>query len=200
MKNTTDMFSTIRALPVVVIKELDDTVPTLKALCDGGLPAAEITFRTACAAEAIRLGVKEFPDMYIGAGTVINGEQARAAIDAGACFIVSPGLSAEVAEVCKAADIPYFPGCATPTEIMQAIALGITTVKFFPANIYGGLNAIKALSAPFPQVKFLPTGGVDLSNINEFLAFDKIVAVGGSFMMKGDIVANCKKLAEVIAQ
>jgi 2-dehydro-3-deoxyphosphogluconate aldolase/(4S)-4-hydroxy-2-oxoglutarate aldolase len=146
------------------------------------------------------MGVKEFPDMYIGAGTVINGEQAKAAIDAGACFIVSPGLSAEVAEVCKAADIPYFPGCATPTEIMQAIALGITTVKFFPANVYGGLNAIKALSAPFPQVKFLPTGGVDLSNINEFLAFDKIVAVGGSFMMKGDIVANCKKLMEVIAQ
>ena len=200
MKNTKEMFSTVRALPVVVIKELDDTVPTLKALCDGGLPAAEITFRTACAADAIRMGVKEFPDMYIGAGTVINGEQAKAAIDAGACFIVSPGLSAEVAEVCKAADIPYFPGCATPTEIMQAIALGITTVKFFPANVYGGLNAIKALSAPFPQVKFLPTGGVDLSNINEFLAFDKIVAVGGSFMMKGDIVANCKKLMEVIAQ
>ena len=200
MKNTKEMFSSIRALPVVVIKELDDTIPTLQALCEGGLPAAEITFRTACAADAIRMGVKEFPDMYIGAGTVINGEQAKAAIDAGACFIVSPGLSAEVAEVCKAADIPYFPGCATPTEIMQAIALGITTVKFFPANVYGGLNAIKALSAPFPQVKFLPTGGVDLSNINEFLAFDKIVAVGGSFMMKGDIVANCKKLMEVIAQ
>ena len=200
MKNTKEMFSTIRALPVVVIKELDDTIPTLKALCDGGLPAAEITFRTACAADAIRMGAKEFPEMYIGAGTVINGEQAKAAIDAGACFIVSPGLSAEVAEVCKAADIPYFPGCATPTEIMQAIALGITTVKFFPANVYGGLNAIKALSAPFPQVKFLPTGGVDLSNINEFLAFDKIVAVGGSFMMKGDITANCKKLMEVIAQ
>ena len=200
MKNTKEMFSSIRALPVVVIKELDDTIPTLKALCEGGLPAAEITFRTACAADAIRMGVQEFPDMYIGAGTVINGEQAKAAIDAGACFIVSPGLSAEVAEVCKAADIPYFPGCATPTEIMQAIALGITTVKFFPANVYGGLNAIKALSAPFPQVKFLPTGGVDLSNINEFLAFDKIVAVGGSFMMKGDIVANCKKLMEVIAQ
>ena len=200
MKNTKEMFSTIRALPVVVIKELDDTIPTLKALCEGELPAAEITFRTACAADAIRMGVKEFPDMYIGAGTVINGEQAKAAIDAGACFIVSPGLSAEVAEVCKAADVPYFPGCATPTEIMQAIALGITTVKFFPANVYGGLNAIKALSAPFPQVKFLPTGGVDLSNINEFLAFDKIVAVGGSFMMKGDIVANCKKLMEVIAQ
>ena len=196
----TDFLNEIRVVPVVVIKELDDTVPTLSALCEGGLPVAEITFRTACAAEAIALGVKEFPEMHIGAGTVINAEQAQKAIDAGAQFIVSPGLSAEVAEVCKNAEIPYFPGCATPTEIMQAIALGITTVKFFPANVYGGLSAIKALSAPFPQVKFLPTGGVDMNNIKDFLAFDKIVAVGGSFMMKGDIVANCQKLMEVIAE
>ena len=190
--------SKIKVLPVVVIKELEDTIPTLEALRDGGIPAAEITFRTACAAEAIRLGAKQFPDMAIGAGTVINGAQAKQAIEAGARFVVSPGLSAEVAEVCQAANIPYFPGCATPTEIMAAIALGITTVKFFPANVYGGLSAIKALSGPFPQVKFLPTGGVDLSNIQEFLAFEKIVAVGGSFMMKGDIRENCKKLMEVI--
>ena len=200
MNQKQDMFSTVRALPVVVIKELNDTIPTLSALRDGGVPAAEITFRTACAKDAIRLAAKEFPDMFIGAGTVINAEQAKQAIDAGATFIVSPGLSADVAAVCKDADVPYYPGCATPTEIMQAIALGITTVKFFPANVYGGLSAIKALSAPFPQVKFLPTGGVDLSNIKEFLAFDKIVAVGGSFMMKGDIRANCKKLLEVIAE
>ena len=199
MKQAKDMFSEVKALPVVVIKDINDTIPTLSALCEGGLPAAEITFRTACAAEAIKLGTEKFPDMYIGAGTVINGEQAKAAIAAGASFVVSPGLSAEVAEVCKAADIPYYPGCATPTEIMQAISLGITTVKFFPANVYGGLSAIKALAGPFPQVKFLPTGGVDLSNIREFLAFDKIVAVGGSFMMKGDIKENCKKLLEVIA-
>ena len=198
MKN--DFLKDLRVVPVVVIKELDDTIPTLKALCDGGLPVAEITFRTACAADAIALGVQNFPNMHIGAGTVINAEQAQKAIEAGAQFIVSPGLSAEVAEVCKAADIPYLPGCATPTEIMQAISLGITTVKFFPANVYGGLSAIKALSAPFPRVKFLPTGGVDMNNINEFLAFDKIVAVGGSFMMKGDIKANCQKLLEVIAK
>ncbi|MBQ7347881.1 MAG: bifunctional 4-hydroxy-2-oxoglutarate aldolase/2-dehydro-3-deoxy-phosphogluconate aldolase [Clostridia bacterium] len=196
----TDFLNKIRVVPVVVIKELDDTIPTLSALCEGGLPVAEITFRTPCAAEAIALGVKEFPNMHIGAGTVINAAQAKRAVDAGASFIVSPGLSAEVAKVCKNADIPYFPGCATPAEIMQAIGLGITTVKFFPANIYGGFNAIKALSAPFPQVKFLPTGGVDLSNICEFLAFDQIVAVGGSFMMKGDIKENCKKLLEVISK
>ena len=138
--------------------------------------------------------------MHIGAGTIINGAQARAAIESGAQFIVSPGLSSEVAEVCKNANIPYLPGCATPTEIMQAIAMNIEIVKFFPANVYGGLNAIKSLSAPFPQIKFLPTGGVDLSNIKEFLSFDKIVAVGGSFMMKGDIEANCKQLMEVIQQ
>ena len=194
----TDFLSQYKAVPVVVIKTVEDTVPTLKALCDGGLPVAEITFRTACAAEAIALGVKEFPNMHIGAGTVINGEQAKAAIDAGAQFIVSPGLSAEVADVCKQENIPYLPGCATPTEIMQAIAMGIEIVKFFPANVYGGLNAIKALSGPFPQIKFLPTGGVDMSNINDFLAFDKIVAVGGSFMMKGNIKENCEKLMEVI--
>ena len=194
----TELLNQYKVVPVVVIKEIDEAIPMLSALCEGGLPIAEITFRTACAAEAIALGVKTFPDMCIGAGTVINSEQAQRAIDAGAKFIVSPGLSAEVVEVCRAANIPYIPGCATPTEIMQAISLGMTTVKFFPANVYGGLNAIKALSAPFPQVTFLPTGGVDLSNIKEFLAFDKIVAVGGSFMMKGDIVANCKRLMEVI--
>ena len=196
--NSKDMFSTIRAVPVVVIKDIDETIPTLRALCEGGLPAAEITFRTACAAEAIRIGTEQFPEMHIGAGTVVNGEQAKQAIEAGASFIVSPGLSVEVARICKEADIPYLPGCVTPTEIMQALELGITTVKFFPANVYGGLSALKALSGPFPQVKFLPTGGIDLSNINEYLAFDKIVAVGGSFMMKGDIKANCIKLIEVI--
>ena len=198
--NSKNMFDTIRAVPVVVIKEVEDTIPTLQALCDGGLPVAEITFRTACAAEAIRIGAEKFPQMHIGAGTVVNAEQAKKAIDAGASFIVSPGLSAAVAEICREADVPYLPGCVTPTEIMQALELGITTVKFFPANVYGGLSALKALSGPFPQVKFLPTGGIDLSNINEYLAFDKIVAVGGSFMMKGNIKENCEKLLEVIGQ
>ena len=187
-------------VPVVVIKELSETDKILTALKNYGINTAEITFRTACAAEAIAYACKNYPDMNVGAGTVINAEQCEAALKAGAKFIVSPGLSVAVAKICNERNIPYYPGCVTPTEIMAALELGITTVKFFPANVYGGLNAIKALSAPFPQVKFLPTGGVDLSNINEFLAFDKIVAVGGSFMMKGDIVANCKKLKEVIAQ
>ena len=187
-----------RVVPVVVIRDIVDTCPTLEALCDGGIPVAEITFRTACAAEAIRIGCEKFPEMMIGAGTVINAEQAKTAIETGARFIVSPGLSADVAAVCREADVPYLPGCVTPTEIMAALEMGLTTLKFFPANVYGGLTALKALSAPFPQVRFLPTGGVDLKNIKEYLSFDKIAAVGGSFMMKGDIRANCKQLMEVL--
>lgn len=171
-------------VPVVVIKEIEETDKILTALKNNGINTAEITFRTACAAQAIEYACKNYPEMSIGAGTVINAQQCREALNAGAQFIVSPGLSVTVAEVCKENDIPYYPGCVTPTEIMQALELGITTVKFFPANIYGGLKALKALSAPFPQVKFIPTGGVDRSNIDEFLAFDKIEAIGGSFFVK----------------
>ena len=171
-------------IPVVVIKELSETDKILTALRKNGINCAEITFRTACAKEAIEYAVKNYPDMNVGAGTVINAEQCNAAIAAGARFIVSPGLSADVAKICKAKNIPYYPGCVTPTEIMQALELGITTVKFFPANVYGGLKALKALSAPFPQLKFIPTGGVDRSNIDEFLAFDKVAAIGGSFFVK----------------
>lgn len=189
-----------RVIPVVVIKNVQDTEPTLQALRDGGINTAEITFRTACAKQAIALGTKLFPDMNIGAGTVINGEQAQAAVEAGAKFIVSPGLSADVAKVCKANGLPYYPGCVTPTEIMQALELGIDVVKFFPANVYGGLKALKALSGPFPQVKFIPTGGVNLDNLEEFLSFEKIYAVGGSFMMKGDIAENCKQICEVVSR
>ena len=171
-------------IPVVVIKELSETDKILTALKHNNINCAEITFRTACAAEAIAYAVANYPDMEIGAGTVINAAQCEAALAAGATFIVSPGLSPAVAKICNEKNIPYYPGCVTPTEIMAALELGITTVKFFPANIYGGLKALKALSAPFPQVKFIPTGGVDRSNIDEFLAFDKVAAIGGSFFVK----------------
>ncbi|MBO5248058.1 MAG: bifunctional 4-hydroxy-2-oxoglutarate aldolase/2-dehydro-3-deoxy-phosphogluconate aldolase [Clostridia bacterium] len=171
-------------VPVVVIKELSETDKILTALKNNGINCAEITFRTACAAQAIAYACEKYPDMSVGAGTVINAEQCNAALEAGAQFIVSPGLSVAVSKICKEKNIPYYPGCVTPTEIMQALDLGITTVKFFPANVYGGLKALKALSAPFPQVKFIPTGGVDRSNIDEFLAFDKIAAIGGSFFVK----------------
>lgn len=194
------LFAACPVIPVAVIRSLDEVTPMLTALQNGGVTAVEITFRTSCAADAIALASKQFPDMTVGAGTILNRAQAEEALHAGAAFLVSPGLTTEVASLCAEKNIPYLPGCVTPTEIMQAISLGITTVKFFPANVYGGLSAIKALSGPFPQVMFLPTGGVDLSNIREFLAFEKIVAVGGSFMMKGDIKENCKKLLEVIGQ
>lgn len=170
-------------IPVVVIKELSETDKILTALKNNNIHCAEITFRTACAKDAIAYAVKNYPDMEIGAGTVINTKQCEDALSVGATFIVSPGLSKEIAKLCNEKNIPYYPGCVTPTEIMTALELGITTVKFFPASIYGGLKALKLLSAPFPQVKFIPTGGVDRSNIEEFLAFDKVVAVGGSFFV-----------------
>ena len=171
-------------IPVVVIKELSETDKILTALKLSDINCAEITFRTSCAKEAIEYAVKNYPDMNIGAGTVINEQQCKDAIDVGAKFIVSPGLSEKVAKVCKERNIPYYPGCATPTEIMAALDLGLTVVKFFPADVYGGFKALKALSAPFPQVKFIPTGGVNRDNIDEFLAFDKIFAIGGSFFVK----------------
>lgn len=173
-----------KLIPVVVIKELSETDKILSALRKNGINCAEITFRTSCALEAIKYARKNFPDMSIGAGTVINAKQCEDALLAGAEFIVSPGISASVAEVCRKNNVPYYPGCVTPAEIMQAIDLGITTVKFFPANVYGGLNALKALSAPFPQVKFIPTGGIDRTNIDEYFAFDKVAAIGGSFFVK----------------
>ncbi len=173
-----------KLIPVVVIKELSEVDVILPALKKSGINCAEITFRTSCAAEAIEYAVKNYPDMNVGAGTVINAEQCEKALQAGARFIVSPGLSASVAKICKLRGVPYYPGCVTPTEIMAALELGITIVKFFPANVYGGLKAMKALAAPFPQIKFIPTGGVDRSNLDEFLVWEKIYAVGGSFMVK----------------
>ena len=181
-----------KKIPVVVIKELSDTDKILTALKNDGINCAEITFRTACAEDAIKYAVKNYPDMNIGAGTVINKEQCERAIKAGSKFIVSPGLSKEVAIYCKEQNIPYYPGCVTPTEIMQALDLGINIVKFFPANVYGGLKALKALSAPFPQIKFIPTGGVNKDNLDEFLAFEKVFAVGGSFFVDDAL----KKLGE----
>lgn len=175
-----------KIVPVVVLNRLEDTIPNVGALVKGGLPVAEITFRTACAAEAIKLAVKEFPNALIGAGTVVNATQCIEAIACGAKFIVSPGLSASVAKVCKEANVPYLPGVVTPTEIIAALDLGLTALKFFPASNYGGLKTVKAICAAFPQIKIMPTGGVNEANVLEYLAYDKIIACGGSWMMQGD--------------
>lgn len=190
-----------KLVPVVVFEKIDDVIPALSALEKGGLPVAEITFRTACAAEAIRLATERFPDMLIGAGTVINGKQCEQAIDSGAKFVVSPGISEEAAAVCKARAIPYIPGVITPTEIIRALSLGLNILKFFPASDFGGLKVIKALAAAFPQVSFMPTGGINADNITEYLAFPRIIACGGSWMMQGspkEITEITKKAMETI--
>lgn len=189
----------LRVIPVVAINKIENTIPLMKALVEGGLPAAEITFRTECAPEAIKLAIETFPDAYIGAGTVINKEQAEKAVELGCKFIVSPGLSEEVAQVCKEHNVVYLPGCVTPTEIMKAISLGIKVVKFFPASNYGGLTTIKALSGPFNQIKFMPTGGISDKNILEYLACDKIIACGGSWMVKGTPEEVLEKTKEAVA-
>ena len=185
MKDVLQKIEQYKIVPVVTIQKIEDAEEMLGALVAGGLPVAEICFRTDCAEEAIRLAVKKYPDMLVGAGTVINGEQCERAIGVGAKFIVSPGFSEEVAEVCREKDILYLPGVVSPSEIMKAISFGLTYLKFFPAGSFGGLNTIKALSAAFPQVRFMPTGGVNLANMNEYLAFPKIFACGGSWMMQG---------------
>ena len=166
----------------------------------GGINIAEITFRTACAKDAIALGRNEFPNMVIGAGTILNVTQARQAVEAGALFIVSPGFDKETRDYLKEVDVPYIPGAVTPTEIMQILASGRNIVKFFPASNYGGLKTIKALSGPFKDVKFLPTGGIDETNIKEYLACENIIAIGGSFMMKGDIKENTRRVLELIKE
>ena len=196
--NVLERVHNAHVVPVVVINNLEDALPTMEALVKGGLPVAEVTFRTACAKEAIKMMVEHYPDALIGAGTVINAQQCEDAISVGAKFIVSPGLSAEVNEVCVKHNVPYLPGVVTPTEIIAAISLGITTLKFFPASNYGGLKTIKSLCAAFPQVKFMPTGGIDASNIMEYLEFNKIVACGGSWMMKGTFEEIEKKTREVV--
>lgn len=196
-----ETISKIKLVPVVVLNKVEDTLPVIQALHDGDVPVAEICFRTDCAAECIRLAVEKFPNDLIGAGTVINAQQCEQAIDCGAKFIVSPGLSDDVARVCKERNIPYLPGVVTPTEIMRAIDLGLNVVKFFPAGVFGGLKAINAMGAAFPAVKFMPTGGVDNSNLKEFVENKKIVACGGSWLVKGtpeDITRVCLEARKII--
>lgn len=189
----------MKIVPVVVLNSVEETLPKMQALIDGGLPCAEITFRTPCAAEAIALAVKTYPDALIGAGTVINAEQCEKAIAAGSKFIVSPGFSEEVADCCKAHGMLYLPGVVTPTEVMTAVAKGLTALKFFPASNYGGLKTIKAICAAFPYLKIMPTGGISADNILEYLACDKILACGGSWMMSGTPEEIKEKTAKAVA-
>lgn len=178
----------IGIVPVVVLDDAKDAKPLAKALCEGGLPCAEVTFRTAAAEESIRIMAEEFPEMLIGAGTVLTTEQVDRAVNAGAKFIVSPGLNPEVVKYCVSKKIPITPGTSNPSDIETALSFGLEVVKFFPAEAAGGLNMIKSLAAPYTNVKFMPTGGINANNINSYLAFDKIIACGGSWMVKGDLI------------
>lgn len=186
--NVAETIQKMGVVPVVVLHDVKDAMPLGKALCEGGLPCAEVTFRTDAAEESIRIMATEFPNMLVGAGTVLTIEQVDRAVGAGAKFIVSPGFDLEVVDYCLKKEIPVFPGCITPSEVSQAVKRGLKIVKFFPAEQFGGVATIKALAAPFTGVKFMPTGGVNAKNLESYLGCDKIVACGGSWMVKGDLV------------
>ena len=189
-------------VPVVVLDNAADAVPTAKAMVAGGIDVMEITFRTAAAADSIRAVAAEVPEMLVGAGTVLNLEQCKLAVECGAKFIVSPGYDEETVAWCVENGVAVPPGCVTPTEIMAALKHGLKVVKFFPANVYGGLNAIKALSGPFVGLKFIPTGGVNQQNLGEFVSNPSIHAVGGSWVCpKADIAAhNFDKITQLCAE
>ena len=187
-----------KVIPVVTLDNEVDARYKLSSLVEGGLLIAEITFRTDYALEGIKYAISHYPQLLIGAGTVINAEQCKAAIECGCKFIVSPGLSKEVALLCKEKNIPYIPGCVTPTEIMDALSLGIDVIKFFPANMFGGLKAINTLGSVFPQVQFIPTGGIDETNLKDYLMNKHVKAVGGSWIMKGSIIDNCHVVNKIV--
>lgn len=191
MENIMERLAKAVVVPVVVLEDAANAVPTAKALLAGGVDVMEITFRTAAAADSIRAVSESCPDMLVGAGTVISLEQCKNAVAMGAKFIVAPGFDAEVVSWCVENGIAVTPGCVTPTEIMAAMKLGLKVVKFFPASVYGGLSALKALSAPFGGIKFIPTGGVNAQNIAEYYSAPFIHAIGGSWVCtKQDIAAG----------
>ena len=184
-----EQFAKIGIIPVVVLDDAKDAAPLAKVLCENGLPCAEVTFRTAAAEEAIKTMAREFPDMLVGAGTVLTLDQADRAINAGAKFIVSPGLNPKIVQHCLDESIPVTPGTQTPSEMEKALELGLKVVKFFPAEPAGGLNMIKAVAAAYVDLKFMPTGGINAKNVKDYLAYNRIIACGGSWMVKKDLVA-----------
>lgn len=190
MKTIVEQFYQYGVVPVVVLEDAKDAVRLAKALMDGGLPCAEVTFRTEAAEDAIRLMSKEYPDMLVGAGTVLTIDQVDRAVAAGARFIVSPGFDPEIVDYCLSKDILVLPGCITPSEVAQGVKRGLKVLKFFPAEQAGGLAMIKAMAAPYTNVKFMPTGGISAKNLEEYLSFKKIAACGGSWMVKADLVDN----------
>ena len=183
-------------VPVVVLNDVKNAVPLAQSLINGGLPCAEVTFRTEAAQQSIAEISKNFPQMFVGAGTVLTTEQVDRAVDAGAKFIVSPGFNPKVVEYCIKKGYPVTPGIMTPTELEMALEFGLDVVKFFPAENAGGLKMIKSMAAPYTKMKFMPTGGINPQNVREYLQCDKILACGGSWMVKGDLI-NSGNFAEI---
>jgi 2-dehydro-3-deoxygluconokinase len=208
MESVFNRLKNIRLVPVVKIEDAEKALPLAQALRDGGLPCMEITFRTECAAKALRCITEAFPDMLVGAGTVLTPEQARQAAEAGAQFIVSPGLNPTVVRWCLEHGIPVIPGCATPSDMETALGFGLNVVKFFPAENEGGLGMIKALSAPYGQIRFMPTGGINEKNLSAYLANPNVLACGGSWMVREELIRSgdfegikklCRRAAELIS-
>lgn len=199
MNEVLEKIQEIGIVPVVVLEDAKDAEPLAKALCEGGLPCAEVTFRTAAAEESIRIMTEKYPDMLVGAGTVLTTEQVDRAVLAGAKFIVSPGLNPQIVKYCVEKGILITPGCANPSDIEQALENGLEVVKFFPAEPAGGLKMIKALAAPYVGVKFMPTGGINATNVRDYLAYDRILACGGSWMVSSDLVkaGDFEKITEL---
>ena len=190
MNAVLDQLRRLRIVPVIVIDEPRNAIPLADALLEGGLPVAEVTFRTRDAVESLKRITLERPDLLAGAGTVLNVKQAEHARDAGAAFIVAPGFNPAVVDYCQEHNIPVFPGIATPTEIEMALAKNLSVLKFFPAEPMGGLAFLKAIAAPYTNVEFMPTGGINAKNISEYLAFNKIVACGGSWMAPAEWIKS----------
>lgn len=190
MKTLEERFYDYAVVPVVVLNDADDAIPLADALIKGGLPCAEVTFRTDAAEESIRRICESFPDMLVGAGTVLTTEQVERAYKAGAKFIVSSGFDPEIIDCCISIGLPVLPGCITPSEIAQAVKRGLNVVKFFPAEQSGGVAMIKAMAAPYSMVKFMPTGGISTKNLADYLSCDKILCCGGSWMVKEDLIKS----------
>ena len=188
MNKVLEEISKIGIVPVIALDDVKDAEPLAKALIEGGLPCAEVTFRTKAAEESIKIMSSKFPELLVGAGTVLTIEQADKAVAAGAKFIVSPGFNPKVVKHCIEKDIPVTPGCSSPSDVEQAIELGLEVVKFFPAEAAGGLNMIKSMAAPYVNMKFMPTGGINEKNVTSYLDFDKVIACGGSWMVNKDMV------------
>lgn len=188
MNGVLEQFSKLKVVPVVVLNDAKDAEGLAKALCEGGLPCAEVTFRTAAAEESIRIMNEKYPEMLVGAGTVLTVDQVDRAVKAGAKFIVSPGFDPEIVDYCIEKGIPVCPGCVTPSEVAQAVKRGLEVVKFFPAEAAGGIKMLKAMAAPYVGLKFMPTGGISAKNLEEYLSYDRIIACGGSWMVKGDLI------------